>query len=61
MILRQQFREELHRYRTHGSQAADLLNVGKYEGDATLDAAHTAALTMVMNTLMNYDEFYMKR
>ena len=61
VILRRHFQEELIRYRNSDSAVAELLSIGEYKIDATLDAARTAALTMVMNTLMNYDEFYMKR
>ena len=41
--------------------ALALLNVGEYPRDEQLDQAQVAALTVVANTLMNFDEAVIKR
>ena len=41
--------------------ALALLNVGEYPRDEQLDLAQVAALTVVANTLMNFDEAVIKR
>lgn len=56
--------ERLENYRQHFAQnvaeATVLLEVGKSERDETLDQVEHAALTTLVNTLMNLDEFLVK-
>lgn len=60
-ILRQLF-EEQHRYFTDQPAAAEkLLKTGERPPDASLPVIDVAAATMVVSTLMNHDEFVMKR
>jgi Protein of unknown function (DUF1553)/Protein of unknown function (DUF1549)/Concanavalin A-like lectin/glucanases superfamily/Planctomycete cytochrome C len=42
-------------------EAESLLSVGEYKRDMTLNLAELAACTVVATTLMNFDEFSMKR
>jgi hypothetical protein len=47
-------------FRAAPDEAAALLQIGEAERDSTLDQSHHAALTTVLNTLMNLDEFLVK-
>ena len=60
-MLHEYYEEELDRFRSNPTQADGVLTEGKYPRDESLDPANTAALTMLANTLMNFDGFYMKR
>ena len=60
-ILHEYYEEELDRFRNNEAQAKGVLQEGRYPRNESLDLAKTAALTMVANTLMNFDGFYMKR
>jgi hypothetical protein len=42
-------------------EAESLLSVGEYKRDMSLNVAELAAYTVVATTLMNFDEFSMKR
>ena len=55
------YEEELETFRADSRAALDLLRAGEYPRDARLDPAHTAALTVVASTIMNFDEAVMKR
>ncbi|NND09320.1 MAG: DUF1549 domain-containing protein [Saprospiraceae bacterium] len=55
------FGEELQKYDRDKAAAYDLLNIGEYPRDEELDPIHVAALTMVTNTMANFDEVYTKR
>jgi hypothetical protein len=60
-IFRELYDGQLKRFEADPDAAEALLSVGDYTHDERLDPVVTAAWTMVTNTLMNYDEFYMKR
>lgn len=60
-VLADLYATELERFRHDGNGAQGLLSVGDRARDASLEPAATAALAMVVHTLMNHDEFYMKR
>ena len=60
-ILGDQFQTEMERFESHPDQADEIFGVGERKRNPLLEPARTAALAMVMNTLMNHDEFYMKR
>ncbi|MDH3243672.1 MAG: hypothetical protein OEM26_03565, partial [Saprospiraceae bacterium] len=61
-VLENQFREELKSWRN--ADPADmekLLTVGEYPYDRSLDKSDLIAYTLITSTIMNYDEFVMKR
>ncbi len=60
-LLRDQFTNAFDRFLNHPESVDALLNVGEYPRDATLDPNRTAALALVVNTMMNLDEVYSKR
>lgn len=60
-VLMELFQSEKERFKADQEQANSLLAIGESVTNTNLDPAHTAALTMVCNTLFNYDEAYMKR
>ena len=59
--LQRQYQLSLERYRQDKDDLEGLLAIGEYPLDEQLDKTKTAALTMVANTMMNFDEAYMKR
>ena len=61
LLLKEQYNLALHKYQEQPKAAEELLQVGEYPFDNRLDKVETAALTMVVNTIMNFDEAYMKR
>ena len=60
-IFEELYAQQLEFFSRNPAAAESLLAVGAHPSDPALDATVTAALTLVANTLMNYDEFYMKR
>jgi hypothetical protein len=48
-------------YTQHPDKAEKLLNIGEYPKDAQLDKVEVAAYTIIASTVMNFDEFAMKR
>ncbi|MFP4339063.1 MAG: DUF1553 domain-containing protein [Cyclobacteriaceae bacterium] len=60
-LLKQLFEEELAIFREDPQSAAELLTVGDYKKDNTLEEPQLAALTVVASTLVNYDEAVYKR
>ena len=60
-VMTQLFDEELQKFRADEADAIKLLEVGSFARDTTLELAHVAALTVVANVIMNYDETYTKR
>ena len=60
-LFAEMYREELRRFGAEPADALALLEVGDKPRDAKFDPARTAALTMVVNTMMNHDEAYMRR
>ena len=59
--MQQQYNIALDSYKEDPKAAEELLGLGEYPLDNSLDKIKTAALTMVTNTMMNFDEAYMKR
>ena len=55
------YRENLKKFERNKVDAKDLLSIGEYVIDDTLDETKTAALTVVSNTMLNHDDSYMKR
>ncbi len=60
-LLSRQYQKSLTKYQKEPSAADALLQIGAHPMDERLDKIRTAALTVVVNTLMNFDETYMKR
>ena len=60
-LIQKQYQFALKRYRENPQAAAELLTVGEHPFDQSLDKVETAALAMVANTILNFDEAYMKR
>ena len=59
--LEKQYQLAMERYRQDTDAAKVLLTTGEYPLDEELNKLKTAALAMVANTMMNFDEAYMKR
>jgi len=60
-LLTKQYHIALAKYQKEPAAAKTLLEIGEYPFDEHLDKIETAALAIVANTLMNFDEAYMKR
>ncbi|TWU09360.1 Planctomycete cytochrome C [Symmachiella macrocystis] len=60
-LLSQLYEEQLAEFQQHPDQAAKLLAIGDHRSDETLDPAQLAALTVVVETIMNFDETVTKR
>ena len=60
-ILRQLFIEQKDLFGKNTDSATKLLGTGKSKWDESLPRAEFAALTLVVNTIMNFDEFVMER
>jgi hypothetical protein len=60
-ILQQLYREQRDHFASQPDAAAQLIKTGERPVDASLPPVELAATTMVVSTLMNHDEFVMKR
>lgn len=60
-ILARLYEEQHRQFVQNPGTAEKLLKTGERPADATLPAAEVAAATLVVSTLMNHDEFVMKR
>lgn len=60
-ILQQLYREQRDHFASQPEAAAQLIKTGERPVDASLPPVELAATTMVVSTLMNHDEFVMKR
>jgi hypothetical protein len=60
-LLTQLFQEELLNYRKDVKGALELLGVGEYQRDKTLDVATLAANSVVASIILNHDASYTKR
>ncbi|NND32167.1 MAG: DUF1553 domain-containing protein, partial [Saprospiraceae bacterium] len=56
-----QYRYEMNKFGQDDNDPTTILSVGEKKVDKSLDPVETAALTMVCNTILNFDEAYMKR
>lgn len=61
MVLKELFEEELKDFSQNPKRMKSILAVGEYPLDKTLDPAQLAAGTIVASTVMNFDEFLIKR
>jgi hypothetical protein len=60
-LMQELYQEEYEKYLGDTAGAADLLQVGYYPRESALPLPKVAALTVVTNIMMNYDEVYTKR
>ncbi|MFN4144742.1 MAG: DUF1553 domain-containing protein [Runella sp.] len=60
-VLEQLYKQELTDFKKTPQRARELLSVGEYPHNDQLDKAQLAALTIVASTIMNFDEFVIKR
>ncbi len=60
-LMKQLYSEELADFRKQPNQAAELLSTGEYKRNPKLNASEVAACTIIASTVMNFDEFVMKR
>ena len=60
-LLKEQYHIGLSKFGDQPKLADELLNVGEFPIEKGIDKINTAALAMVNNTIMNFDETYMKR
>ena len=60
-LLLQQYNVACSKFAGSPKSARELLEVGKFEWDTKHDDIEVAAMTMLANTMMNFDEAYMKR
>ena len=60
-ILNKIFQKEKQNFEENPEKARELLSIGEYPKDDTLDQSTTAALAVVANTLISHDEAYMRR
>ena len=60
-MLTELYEQEMAHYQEHPDEAGQLLAVGEYPYDVSLEPEQIAAATMVATTIMNFDEAYMKR
>jgi hypothetical protein len=55
------FDEQLEFFKSNGSAAEKILSIGEHPRSSNLAKSDVAAMTMLLNTLMNHDEFVMRR
>lgn len=60
-LMVRQYQLAITKYQKQPTAADALLGIGEYPFDESLDKVKTAALAIVANTMMNFDEAYMKR
>ena len=60
-LLKRQYEAALKRFRGDAAAVDAILGIGEAPLDADLEGDKTAALTMVVNTVMNFDDAYTKR
>jgi len=59
--LKEHYQSAYNHFQQHPNLADSLLSIGEIPRDPKLDKNKSAALTLVANTIFNYDETYMKR
>lgn len=60
-ILNEQYQSSLHQFSKEPIRADSILSVGEQSFDHALSKEKTAAMTLVVSTIFNFDEAYMKR
>jgi hypothetical protein len=60
-VLNQLYHSQMDYFQTDALRIDGFLGIGEAKFDDTIDRPHLAALTVVVSTLMNFDESMMKR
>ncbi len=60
-LLQQLYEDELKDFKKEPTRAEQLLSVGEHKRDIRLDAKEVAACTIIASSIMNFDEFVVKR
>ena len=60
-ILTQLYNEQLAHFRSHSTDAAELLKIGQFLHDTDINPIDAASATMLAQALLNHDECVMKR
>jgi hypothetical protein len=60
-LLQQLYKEELSDFKKQPERAIQLLGVGEYKRDIKLEVNELAACTIIASSIMNFDEFVVKR
>ncbi|MBN7815000.1 DUF1553 domain-containing protein [Algoriphagus pacificus] len=60
-VLKEHYESAFHHFQEFPMQADSLLAVGELPRDKTLDKAQAAAMAVVANSILNFDETYMRR
>ena len=60
-LMTQLYKDEYQDFSRNPKRAAELLNVGEFKAGKQLNKSELAALTVVASTVMNFDEFVIKR
>jgi hypothetical protein len=61
LVLQELYEQQFEYFKEKPARATDFLATGDAKADPTLDANHLAAVGVVANALMNYDECVMKK
>jgi hypothetical protein len=61
LVLQELYEQQLAYFKEKPAHAADFLTTGDAKADPAVDAIHLAAVGVVANALMNYDECVMKK
>ena len=59
--MKQLYAEELADFQKEPERAKGLLTTGEYKRDMSLNASEVAACTIIASSIMNFDEFVVKR
>lgn len=60
-ILNAQYKKSLQRFKVAPKKVDSILSTGQQPFDSELSKEKTAAMTLVVSTILNFDESYMKR
>jgi hypothetical protein len=60
-LMKQLYEEELAGFQKEPQRAKELLTTGEYKRDVKLNTSEVAACTIIASSIMNFDEFVVKR
>jgi hypothetical protein len=61
VVLKEQYQQSLEQFKKEPTMADSILSVGEMSFNKVLSKEKTAAMTLVVSTIFNFDESYMKR
>ena len=61
VVLKEQYQQSLEQFKNEPTMADSIISVGEKSFDKVLSKEKTAAMTLVVSTIFNFDESYMKR